>query len=59
MLTEIRLLSQQLANPLFEDPKELVNWMGAVQAQDYTMSKWALGIRLKDSNLQQVQQAID
>ena len=36
MLTDIRLLSHQLAKPRFRSPKELVAWMGAVQAQEYT-----------------------
>ena len=31
-IPKLRLLSQQLANPLFHSPKELVSWMGAVQA---------------------------
>ena len=47
MLTDIRLRSQQLVRPEFKDPKDLVSWMGAVQAQEYRMVKWALGIRLK------------
>lgn len=32
MLTDIRLLSQQLAKPRFKSPKEVVAWMGAIQA---------------------------
>ena len=40
-IPKLRLLNQQLANPLFHSPKELVSWMGAVQAQDYAMAKWA------------------
>ena len=51
MLTDIRLLSHQLAKPRFRSPKELVAWMGAVQAQEYTMAKWAVGTRLKSSSL--------
>lgn len=47
MIPTIRLHSQQLVNPCFNTPKELINWMGAMQAQDYAMSKWAVGIRLK------------
>lgn len=38
-IPKLRLLNQQLANPLFHSPKELVSWMGAVQAQDYAMAK--------------------
>ena len=33
-IPKLRLLNQQLANPLFHSPKELVSWMGAVQAQE-------------------------
>ena len=33
MITDIRLRSQQLVNPAFNDPKELVAWMGALQGQ--------------------------
>ena len=31
-IPNIRLLNQQLVNPLFHEPKELVSWMGAMQA---------------------------
>ena len=42
-------MSQHLANPLFEKAKDIVSWMGAVQAQDYSMCKWAMGVRLKSA----------
>ena len=58
MIPTIRLHSQQLVNPAFDHPKDLVSWMGAIQAQDYTMSKWAIGIRLKAGNLQSVNEAL-
>ena len=54
----IRLQSQQLAASQFDTPEELVRWMGAVQAQDYTMSKWAVGIRLKSAGLGAVDKAL-
>ncbi|WP_455638292.1 winged helix DNA-binding domain-containing protein [Parabacteroides sp.] len=57
MIPEIRLLSQQLVKPRFKEPKELVSWMGAVQAQDYRMVKWALGIRLKSATLTTIDEA--
>lgn len=46
MIPHLRLQSQQLADPVFDSPRELVSWMGAVQAQDYRMAKWALHLRL-------------
>jgi hypothetical protein len=51
--------SQQLAEQAFDKPEELVAWMGAVQAQDYAMSKWAVGVRLKQATLPAVEQAIN
>ncbi len=40
-----RLASQRLAENGLGGPGEVVAWMGAMQAQDYAMSKWALGLR--------------
>lgn len=42
----LRLRSQQLVQPEFTSAKQVVQWMGAMQAQDFPMSKWAIGIRL-------------
>lgn len=58
MLTDIRLRSQQLADPRFDDPKRLVAWMGAIQAQDYRMAKWAVGLRLKSAMAGSVEDAL-
>ena len=58
MITSIRLVSQQLINPVFDNPKDLVAWMGAIQAQDYTMCKWAVGMRLKSATIHAVDEAL-
>lgn len=58
MIKDIRLLSQQLVNPTFDTPKELVSWMGAMQAQHYNMCKWAVGIRLKSATLKAVDESL-
>ena len=58
-IAEIRLNSQQIATTKFETPKEIVHWMGAMQAQDYAMSKWALGVRLPNATDQIIENAID
>ncbi|MFN2444893.1 MAG: DNA glycosylase AlkZ-like family protein [Vicinamibacterales bacterium] len=41
-----RLRNQQLSHHAFQQPDDLVSWLGAVQAQDYAGAKWALGQRL-------------
>lgn len=59
MPNTIRPHNQQLTNPRFDDPRKVVGWLGAVQAQNYTMAKWAVGMRLKSGNLQTVERAIE
>ncbi len=54
-----RLYSQQLAATKIHSPKEMVAWMGAMQAQDYQMAKWAIGVRLPDSTDKEIEAAID
>lgn len=57
-IPNIRLQNQQLLNPLFCQPKELVSWLGAMQAQNYPMVKWAVGMRLKSATIQTVEKAL-
>lgn len=59
MLKNIRMTGHQLMNPRFDSPKELVSWMGAIQAQDYVMAKWAIGIRLQSATLKEVDEALE
>lgn len=54
-----RLLSQQLICPQFSTPKEVVSWMGAVQAQDHKGMRWAVSMRTKKPSLKAFQKAFD
>lgn len=45
-LTHYRLQHQQLVNPKFNNPADVVAWLGAVQAQDFPGSLWSIGQRL-------------
>ena len=58
-ISEVRLISQKVAAPDFKTPEEIVSWMGAMQAQDYSMAKWAIGVRLPDTSDKKVEAAID
>jgi hypothetical protein len=40
-------------------PKDVVSWMGAMQAQAYPMAKWAIGLRLPGSTGGMIEQAIN
>lgn len=57
-LVNLRLNRQHLAATKFQTVSELVAWMGALQAQDYAMMKWAVGIRLPGSTEQMVETAL-
>jgi len=43
-----RLNSQQITGSRFSGVKELVGWMGVMQAQDAAMANWAIGARLPE-----------
>ena len=43
----IRLLNQQLIAPQFSNPAEVVHYMGAMQAQEYRMMRWAVEMRTR------------
>src|SRR6187200_1057469 len=48
-ITGHRLKNQQIAGTKFKKPHEIVEWLVAMQAQEYAMSKWAIGLRLPGS----------
>ncbi len=52
-----RLFNQQIAETKFTKPEEIVNWLVAMQAQEYAMSKWAIGLRLPGSTDEMVEKA--
>ena len=58
-IVEQRIINQQLAGTKFKTPEEIVSWMGAMQAQDYAMSKWAVGVRLPNSTDESIEAAIN
>jgi hypothetical protein len=58
-ISKIRLQSQKVSETEFKSPGKIVSWMGAMQAQDYLMSKWAIGVRLSDQSEEKVESAID
>ena len=42
-----RLFAQHLVTPALATPADVVRTLGAVQAQDYSGAKWALGMRMR------------
>jgi hypothetical protein len=58
-IPHIRLVSQQIAATSFKTPKEVVRYMGMMQAQDYAMAKWGVGARLSKATDKQIETALD
>jgi hypothetical protein len=46
MIISRRLYFQSLAKPRFERAEHVVEWLGAVQAQDFPAAKWAVAQRM-------------
>ena len=55
----IRLLNQQLICPQFDTPVELVDYMGAMQAQEYRLMRWAVAMRTKKPSVKAFKKAFD
>ncbi|MBR4387838.1 MAG: AlkZ family DNA glycosylase [Prevotella sp.] len=55
----IRLLNQQLVAHQFSGPAELVSYMGAMQAQEYRMMRWAVEMRTRKPSNKVFKKAYD
>ncbi len=58
-ITRQRLLNQHVAKPRLRTAAEIVFELGAVQAQDFGMGKWAIGTRLRGATERAVHAAIE
>ena len=58
-ISTLRLQNQQVSATKFKTVKELVGWMGAMQAQDYNQAKWAIGARLPHLTETQIESAFN
>jgi len=56
-ILRLRLENQALARARFRSAAEVVAWFGAVQAQDYLGSLWALGLRMRSATEAAVESA--
>ena len=55
----LRLLNQQLTVPQFSHPADVVGYMGAMQAQEYRMMRWAVAMRTRKPSAKTFKQAYD
>jgi hypothetical protein len=54
-----RLACLRLAGPPLDAPAGVVDWLVAVQAQDYAAAKWSLGLRLNQGSDERVERAFN
>jgi hypothetical protein len=54
-----RLHNQRLSATEFEQPADVVRWMGAVQAQQFHAAKWALALRMREATSVSIEEAYD
>ncbi len=52
-----RLYNQRISGNRFEKPEQVIDWLGAVQAQDYFGALWAVGMRMRRATDRLVEQA--
>jgi hypothetical protein len=57
-IANYRLASQKLFKTSSQTPQEIVKHLGAMQAQDYSMVKWAIGSRC-DASEKEIEKAIN
>ena len=58
-ISNMRLINQKISKTEFRSAKEIVSWMGAMQAQDYSMCKLATAIRLMNSTTSALESALN
>jgi len=54
----LRLTNQQIAMPTSTRPSDVIARLLAIQAQDYRGALWSIGLRLRGSNVSQIERAI-
>jgi hypothetical protein len=55
----IRLSQQAITDGSFNTPQSVVQWMGAMQAQDYAMAKWAVALRMNNATDKEIDDALN
>ncbi len=54
-----RIFNQQIGSQAMSSPQELVAHMGAIQAQDATMCRWAVGCRMSGTTNKTIESALN
>ncbi len=57
-IARLRLHNQHIARTTFDQPSDVVAWLGAIQAQDYLAALWAVGLRMRNSVEADIERAL-
>ncbi len=57
LIARLRIRAQHIGATTFREAHEVVEWLGAVQAQDYLGALWAVGLRLRQAGEAAVERA--
>jgi hypothetical protein len=58
-ILRLRLYNTGLSHSPFENAVDAVSHLGAVQAQDFTAAKWALGLRIRNATDKEIERAFN
>lgn len=58
-LLNIRLYNQLLTTHSLKEPQEIVSWMGAMQSQSLDLAKWAIGTRLENKTVADIDETLN
>jgi len=58
-ILSLRLYNTGLSQSPFENAVDAVSHLGAVQAQDFTAAKWALGLRIRNATDKEIERAFN
>jgi hypothetical protein len=58
-IANLRLQNQGISRGTFEKPAEVVDWLVALQAQDYYGAKWSLGLRMQEATDSEIDRAFN
>ena len=58
-IVRLRLFNQKIAHNDFTSPEDIVKYMVAIQAQEYAMAKWAIGLRVPGTTDESIETAFN
>lgn len=58
-ILNIRLYNQLLSIHNLKEPQEIVAYMGAMQSQSLDLAKWAIGVRLENKTVKDIDEALN